>query len=74
MRHLARSQTSGVVIMDAIKFVQTNKEKLTMSAKGDNSKENEEPGYNDDKDQLEEKQEEEAGEIKKETTTTNQVF
>lgn len=39
--------TNGVVITDAIKFIQTNKEKL-MSAKEDN---------NEDKDQLEEKQE-----------------
>ena len=28
--------TNGVVITDAIKFVQTNKEKLTTSAKEDN--------------------------------------
>jgi hypothetical protein len=62
--------TNGVVITDAIKFVQTNKEKLTaMSSKEDNgSKESEEPDYDEDKDQLEEEQEEETGE------TTNQVF
>jgi hypothetical protein len=62
--------TNGVVITDAIKFVQTNKEKLiAMSSKEDNgSKESEEPDYDEDKDQLEEKQEEETGE------TTNQVF
>ena len=29
--------TNGVVITDAIKFVQTNKEKLTMSTKEENS-------------------------------------
>jgi hypothetical protein len=46
--------TNGVVITDAIKFVQKNKEKLTMSTKEEN-KESKEP----DKDQLEEKQEEE---------------
>jgi hypothetical protein len=46
--------TNGVVITDAIKFVQTNKEKLSMSTKEEN-KESKEP----DKDQLEEKQEEE---------------
>ena len=63
--------TNGVVITNAIKFVQTNKEKLTMSKKEDD-KESEEPDYDDDKDQLEEEQEEEAGEIDKETT--NQVF
>jgi hypothetical protein len=55
--------TNGVVITDAIKFVQTNKEKLTMSTKKEDngSKENkEEPDYDEDKDQLEEKQEEET--------------
>jgi hypothetical protein len=67
--------TNGVVITDAIKFVQTNKEKLTtMSVKGDNNgdKESNEPDYNEDKDQLEQEQEEEADEINQETT--NQVF
>ena len=61
--------TNGVVITDAIKFVQTNKEKLTMSAKKENngSKKSKEPDYDEDKDQLEEKQEEETG-------TTNHVF
>ena len=65
--------TNGVVITDAIKFVQTNKEKLTMSSKEDD-KESKEPDYDEDedKDQLEEKQEEERGEIKQETT--NHVF
>ena len=62
--------TNGVVITDAIRFVQTNKEKLTMSTKEDNgSKESKEPDYDEDKDQLEEKQEEETGE-----ETVNQVF
>ena len=62
--------TNGVVITDAIKFVQTNKEKLSMSTKEEDngSKESKEPDYDEDKDQLEEKQEEETGE------TTNQVF
>jgi hypothetical protein len=65
--------TNGVVITDAIKFVQTNKEKLTMSTKEDNSgKESNEPDYDEDKDQLEEKQEEETG--KSNQVTTNQVF
>ena len=54
--------TNGVVITDAIKYVQTNKEKLTMSTKED--KESKEPDYDDDKDQLEEVQEEEAEELK----------
>jgi hypothetical protein len=47
--------TNGVVITDAIKFVQTNKEKL-MSKEDD--KESKEPDYEEDKDQIEEKQEE----------------
>jgi predicted transcriptional regulator len=66
--------TNGVVITDAIKFVQTNKEKLTMSTKKEDngSKESKEPDYDDYKDQLEEEQEEETGEIKQETT--NEVF
>ena len=65
--------TNGVVITDAIKFVQTNKEKLSMSTKEEDkgSKESKEPDY-EDKDQLEEKQEEETAELKGETT--NQVF
>ena len=54
--------TNGVVITDAIKFVQTNKEKLSMSTKEDDriAKRSNEPDYDDgeDKDQLEEKQEE----------------
>src|ERR687883_48474 len=45
--------TNGVMITDAIRFVQTNKEKLTMSAK------EKETDHDDDKDQIEEKQEEE---------------
>ena len=52
--------TNGVVITDAIKFVQ---EKLTISSKQEsNDKESKEPDYDDgeDKDQREEKQEEET--------------
>jgi hypothetical protein len=60
--------TNGVVITDAIKFVQTNKEKLTMSKKEENGKESKEPDYDEDKDQLEEKHEKETGD------TTNRVF
>ena len=64
--------TNGVVITDAIKFVQTNKEKLRMSIKEDkNGEESKEPDYDEEQDQLEEKQEE-KGEIDQETT--NQVF
>jgi hypothetical protein len=48
----------GVVITDAIKFVQTNNNKLTMFIKGDNNnKESEEPVYDEDKEQLEKEQE-----------------
>ena len=43
--------TNDVVITDGIKFIQTNKEKLTSIKKGD--KESKEPSYDDDKDQLE---------------------
>ena len=63
--------TNGVIITDAIKFVQRNKDKLTLSTKEDD-KESKEPDYDEDKDQLEEKQEERTGELKEETT--NQVF
>jgi hypothetical protein len=54
--------TNGVVITDAIKFVQTNKEKLTMSTKEDNNggKESKEPDYDEDEGQLEEEQEKET--------------
>ena len=38
--------TNGVVVTDAIKFVQTNKEKLTMSTNKDkNGEESKEPDY-----------------------------
>jgi hypothetical protein len=40
--------TNGVEITDAIKFVQTNKEKLTMSKKEDD-KESKEPDYDDER-------------------------
>ena len=60
--------TNRIVITDAIKFVQTNKEKLSMSKEDD--KESKEPDYDEDKDQLEEKQEEKTGGQE----TTNQVF
>jgi hypothetical protein len=44
--------TNGVVLTDAIKFVQTNKKKLTISTKKD--KESRETDNSEDKDQLEE--------------------
>jgi hypothetical protein len=62
--------TNGLVITDAIKFIQTNKEKLTSNKKGD--KESKEPDYDEGKDQLEEKLEKETGESIQETT--NHVF
>ena len=55
--------TNGVVITDAIKFVQTNKEKLIISNKNDdNGKESKKPNHVEDKGQVEERQEEETGE------------
>lgn len=67
--------TNGVVITDAIRFVQTNKQKLTMSTKGEqnNDKESKEPDYDEDQEQIEEKQEEETGEINQ-RETINRVF
>jgi predicted transcriptional regulator len=62
--------TNGVVITDAIKFVKTNKEKLTtMSTKEEDngSKESTEPDYVEDENKLEEK---ETGEQE----TANQTF
>ena len=67
--------TNGVVITDAIKFVQSNKEKLSTSNKEEDngSKESKEPDYDEDKEQLEEKQEEETGELDGKQTI-NKVF
>ena len=62
--------TNGIVITDAIKFVQTN-DKHGETTKEDSGKESEEPDYDEDKDQLEEKQEEETGEINQ---ITNHIF
>lgn len=59
-----------IVETDAIKFVQTNREKVTMSSKED-PKESKEPDYDGDKDQLEEDQEEETGELNEETTNNS---
>jgi hypothetical protein len=64
--------TNGVVITDAIKFVQTNKEKLTMSSK-EQDKESKEPDHDEDRDQLEEMQEEETVELNGKQTI-NEVF
>jgi hypothetical protein len=69
-KYITDLTTNGAVIPDAIKFVQTKKEKISMSTKED--KESKEPDRYEDKDQVGEKQEEETGEHKEETT--NQVF
>jgi hypothetical protein len=63
--------TNATVVDDAIRFVSSkSKENLKLSGNGDeNGKESNDPDYHEDKDQLEEEQEEETGEI-----TTNQVF
>ena len=45
--------TNGLVITDAIKFIQTNKEKLTISTKKEDE-DSKEPDYDEGKDQLEE--------------------
>lgn len=60
--------TNGVVITDAIKFVRTNKDKLTDLYKKEDEKESKEPDYNEDKNQLEE----ETGELP--NNTTNNTF
>ena len=60
--------TNGVVITDAIKFVQTNKEKLISVKEGRNRKESNE--LDEDKDQLGEEQ----GSKRNGQKTMNQVF
>jgi predicted subunit of tRNA(5-methylaminomethyl-2-thiouridylate) methyltransferase len=61
--------TNATVVDDAIRFVsQKSKENLKSTSEGD-KEESREPDYEDDKNQLEEEQEEETGEI-----TFNQVF
>jgi hypothetical protein len=69
--------TNATVIDDAIRFVSSHKsienDKLKSSPSDSNESDREEsnePGYNEDQ-ELEEKQEEQTGEI---TATTNQVF
>ena len=61
---------NGVVVSDAIKFVQTNKAKITISSK-ENPKESKEPDY-DEENQIEEEQEEVTGGLNEETA--NNVF
>ena len=69
-KYIMNLTTNGVVITDAIKFVQPNRKKLSTSTK--DGKETKEPDYDEDKDQLGEKQEEETGELKE--GIINQVF
>ncbi len=68
--------TSATVVDDAIRFVsQQSRENLKSSSNNEDDKEeSKEPDYNEDKDQLEEKQEEEIGEITTASTTINQAF
>jgi hypothetical protein len=65
---------NGVVKTDAVKFVQTKREKLTTMSTNEeeNGKEYKEPDYDEDENQLEGRQEAETEEIEEETT--NQVF
>ena len=65
-KYLRDPTIDGDVEIDAIKSVQTNREKVTMSNKED-PKESKDPGYDGDKDQLEEDQEEDTGELNEET-------
>jgi hypothetical protein len=66
--------TNATVVDDAIRFVSSQKSKENLkpplSSSDEDANESNEPDYNEDKDQLEEEQEEETGEI----TTTNQIF
>jgi hypothetical protein len=70
--------TNATVVDDAIRFVsQQSKGKLKLSSNNSNEdgkEESNEPDYNEDEDQLEEKQEDWTGEITEATTTTNRIF
>ena len=63
--------TNGVIITDAIKFVHTNKDKLTTMSTNEeeNGNEPKEPDYDEDENQLEERQEEDTGELDEQETT-----
>jgi hypothetical protein len=68
--------TNATVVDDAIRFVSSNKAKEEMKSASNGSRsedngESNEPDYDQDQDHLEEKQEDEAGEI---TATTNEIF
>jgi hypothetical protein len=71
--------TNATVVDDAIRFVSSkskDNEKLKSSSLPADDKESKQPDYNEDKDQVEEKQEEEIGDLRATTawTTINQVF
>jgi hypothetical protein len=64
-KYIMNLTTNGVVITDAIKFVQRNKEKLAVSSRVENrSEEPKEPNYDEGKNQLEEQEQQEAAEKK----------
>jgi hypothetical protein len=64
--------TNDVVITDAVRLVQANKEILMFAKEED--KESKEPKYDEDKDQLGKRQEEKTEEPSQDKQTTNQVF
>jgi hypothetical protein len=63
--------TNATVVDDAIRFTKESQDKLGMSEGEQVQKEPNEPDYSKNNEELEDKQQEETGEIK---TTTNQVF
>jgi hypothetical protein len=71
--------TGGVIVTDAIKYVQTNIQKLMVAKKEEDSDKYEQPDNDEDSDkhtdesQSDEKPKEETGEVRKQVTT-NQVF
>jgi hypothetical protein len=69
--------TNATVVDDAIRFVSSkskDKPKPSSSNSNQDEKESNEPDYNEYEDQLEEKLEEQTGEMIATTITTNQVF
>ena len=63
--------TNATVVDDAIRFNQESKNKLGISEGEQDKKEPKEPDYSKNNEELEDKHQEQTGEIK---TTTNQVF
>jgi hypothetical protein len=64
--------TNATVVDDAIRFVSQKSKGNAESSSSRSSGDDKEPKYNEDKDQLEEEQEEQTGEIAE--TTINHVF